>query len=123
MGTIDVVEATNSELNTEVLAVVLAELLRGELLQSISILGIGGPGIGLLEAGVGGIKLLEFGVDAGRGGVEESLNSGATSGLGHVESAYHQCRRVSGEEASNYGSHIAQNSGSASMCVSPRHFT
>lgn len=38
VGSIDVVEATNSALDLEVLVVVFAQLLRGQLLQTIGIL-------------------------------------------------------------------------------------
>jgi hypothetical protein len=114
MGTIDVVEAANAELNAEVFAVVLAELLGGELLETVGVLGVRGPSIALLEAGVRGVQLLELGVTiwwgnieasgsgraqeddeetfgqhahASRRRVEVSLDARTTSSLHHVEAA------------------------------------
>jgi len=46
-----------------------------------SYLGVGGPCVALLEAGVCGVELLVLGVDAGRGGVEEALDAGLAGSL------------------------------------------
>jgi hypothetical protein len=44
-------------------------------------LGVGGPRVALLEAGVCGVELLVLGVDASRRGVEEALDTRLACGL------------------------------------------
>ena len=68
--------------------IVHQELLRHQLLQTVGILRLCGPGIVLLEAGgaiEGLVELLVLGVDAGGGGVPEALDTGRTRRLRHVE--------------------------------------
>mmetsp|Transcript_8562 Transcript_8562/g.21288 ORF Transcript_8562/g.21288 Transcript_8562/m.21288 type:complete len:419 (+) Transcript_8562:572-1828(+) len=84
-GPVDVVEAADAGLHAEVLAVVDGELLRGELLEAVGVLGLCRPGVGLLEARVVGLELGALGVDAGGGGVVEALDGLAAGGLDHVE--------------------------------------
>ena len=48
---VDVVEARHPGLHAKVLLVVLAQLLRVQLLQAVGILGRSGPGVGLHQAG------------------------------------------------------------------------
>lgn len=51
--TIDVVEAGNAGLHGEVVGVVNGQLLHAQLLQTVGILRLGGPGIRFLQARVG----------------------------------------------------------------------
>ena len=78
---------SNAALDIKVLVVVNAQLLRGELLQPVRILGLGRPGVFLLQASSLhlGLKLLPLGVNAGRRGVEQALDLGDPAGLHHVE--------------------------------------
>lgn len=85
VGAVDVVEAGDADLEAEVTAVVHGELLRGELLEAVGILGLGRPGVLLLEAGVLLVLLLGLVVHTGRGGVEHLLAASAAGSLDHVE--------------------------------------
>lgn len=77
----------NAALNIEVLIVVNAQLLGGELLQSIRILRLGRPGVVLLQASSLhlGLELLSLRVNAGRRGVEQALDLGNPAGFHHIK--------------------------------------
>mmetsp|Transcript_15757 Transcript_15757/g.45023 ORF Transcript_15757/g.45023 Transcript_15757/m.45023 type:complete len:207 (-) Transcript_15757:58-678(-) len=80
-------KAGNAALDIKVLVVVNAQLLGGELLQSIRILRLGRPGVLLLQASSLhlGLELLSLRVDAGRRSVKQALDLGNPAGLHHVE--------------------------------------
>mmetsp|Transcript_22514 Transcript_22514/g.73858 ORF Transcript_22514/g.73858 Transcript_22514/m.73858 type:complete len:367 (-) Transcript_22514:147-1247(-) len=84
--TVDVVEAHDTELDLGVVdAVPPAAFLRGKFLKAVGILGMSWPGVLLTETRVCRIQLLVLRVDAGAGGVQETLHTILTSSLDHVE--------------------------------------
>mmetsp|Transcript_1725 Transcript_1725/g.2799 ORF Transcript_1725/g.2799 Transcript_1725/m.2799 type:complete len:211 (-) Transcript_1725:232-864(-) len=86
VGAIDVVKAHDTELDLgEVHSVPPAALLRDKLLKAVGILGVCRPRILFLKTGVGRVELLMLGVDAGAGGVQESLHTILARCLDHVE--------------------------------------
>ena len=86
VGAVDVVEACDAALHVEVAVVGHDDLLGVELLQTVDVLGLGGPGVVLLEGHDVGLDLLELGVGAGGRRVEEALAGTVLArGLDHVE--------------------------------------
>ena len=66
MGPVDVVEARDAGLHAKVLAVVDGQLLHGQLLQAVGVLGLGGPRVGLLQRHVLRLELCFCGMTCGR---------------------------------------------------------
>ena len=110
--TVDVVEARDAALDTKVLVIVHAQLLAGQLLQAVGVLGLRGPGVGLHQAAAlhRDVELLELGVDAGGGGVEEALHADLAGRLHDVEGDHgvvvHDDRVVGLDEA--HAAHVGR---------------
>src|SRR5205823_12103292 len=80
-GTVDVVESRNPSLETEVLEVILAELLHPELLPPVALLGVRGVRV-LLPQGRDLRPLLQVHrIDARARREEEPLDAGCAGGL------------------------------------------
>mmetsp|Transcript_21570 Transcript_21570/g.45014 ORF Transcript_21570/g.45014 Transcript_21570/m.45014 type:complete len:386 (-) Transcript_21570:131-1288(-) len=83
-GSVNVVEASNADVQVEVTSVGQCHLFGVQLFQSVHILRSGRPGVGFDQTGVFGIFLLGFVVDAGTGGVEEVLDAVTSGTFQHV---------------------------------------
>jgi len=82
---IDVMEPGDSNLDTEVLLVMHGQFLGDEFLETICVLGLGGPSVDLLQSRAILVQLLALGVDASGGGIEEALSFVDACGFEHVE--------------------------------------
>jgi hypothetical protein len=76
--------ARHTGLEAEVLVEMTAHALAEELLPAVAVLGHGGVGVGLLQSGDVGSRLLVGRVHAGGGGVEEALDAEILGRLEHV---------------------------------------
>mmetsp|Transcript_7440 Transcript_7440/g.13387 ORF Transcript_7440/g.13387 Transcript_7440/m.13387 type:complete len:206 (+) Transcript_7440:672-1289(+) len=77
-------EASNTDVEGEVASIRQRHLLGVKLLQPIHVLGTGGPGITLNQAGIRGILLLRLVVHTGRGRVEKIASFAPPGRLEHI---------------------------------------
>jgi len=81
---IDIVESGDKRLQAALVPVFLAEHLRHQFLPAVAALGHGRIDVGLLQGTHVGVLLEPGVIDAGGGGEEISLGTGAIGGLDHV---------------------------------------
>ncbi len=83
-GTVDVVEAGNTDLHAVIFRVVLAELFREELFPAVSLFGVRRVGVLFPQWGDLGDALAILRIDAGRGREKEALHAVEPAGFEHV---------------------------------------